>query len=72
MQTKNDIELDPSRLVPLIDSLWEVSKSLVELVARICDQHPRLAHLARYAKKGRARKKNVHRLVAFIIEELKR
>lgn len=33
---------------------------------------PRLAHLARYAKKGRARKKNVHRLVAFMIEELKR
>lgn len=35
-------------------------------------QNPRLAHLARYAKKGRARNKNVRRLVAFIIEELKR
>lgn len=35
-------------------------------------QNPRLAHLVRYAKKGRARKKNVHRLVAFMIEELKR
>ena len=34
-------------------------------------QNPRLAHLVRYAKKGRARKKNVHRLVAFMIEELK-
>lgn len=45
---------------PAYMALWSISKN------------PRLAHLARYAKKGRARKKNVHRLVAFMIEELKR
>lgn len=56
----------------LIDVLWDVSKNLAELAVRVCKQHPRQVHLALYAKKSRARKKNVHRLVAFMIEELKR